>query len=146
MKKLLIILIPILLAGCGALRQPAVSDVASVSGGIRGFSYQFNSCKGNASEGKVYVIFTYSHILAPQEISMVAGNNAYAVDRYGNRYPVSQITGQYKQTQPGYTPVKQTFSNQKKRKTITILKNYLTLRYIKEIFYTLFGKLPVSNR
>lgn len=122
MKKLLIILIPILLAGCGALRQPAVSDVASVSGGIRGFSYQFNSCKGNASEGKVYVIFTYSHILAPQEISMVAGNNAYAVDRYGNRYPVSQIMGQYKQTQPDTPPWNRRLAIKKKEKQLLFKK------------------------
>jgi hypothetical protein len=73
------------------------------SGFIPGFSFDFVSCTGNPQTGKVYLAFIYKHHLAPQEISMPFGNNAYAVDIYGNRYESGPFNGQYRKTQAGVT-------------------------------------------
>lgn len=91
------------IASCSILPVAPSGAAGQYHNGIPGYSFKIVSCVGNAAEGKVYVTFNYIHNLAPQSVSMGAGNNAYAIDYYGNRYKSVPFNGQYRKSLAGVT-------------------------------------------
>lgn len=94
MKKLMFVLFVLLLTvvGCGT-----VSDLPSygslVNGGLPGFTFTVESCMGSIATGKVNVTVVVSHRLEPQEITLLGGEQTFAVDHLGNRFQVSYAGG-----------------------------------------------------
>ncbi len=64
-----------------------------MGGGFRGYVFRFESCTGNAKEGTAHLTFSFMHRLAPQYFTLYSGYDTYAVDCYGNRYPVNPVNG-----------------------------------------------------
>lgn len=88
MKKIVyFLLIALLCSGCStsimSTMLPGVFDTAP------GYSFGWESCTGNASEGRARFAVACSHVLAPQTVYVLSGNDTYAADMYGNRYPVT---------------------------------------------------------
>lgn len=83
----------LLCAGCTPAMMNTVNQVVptAVYGEtyIPGYVVGWEMCVGRSSEGVVRFTWSCSHQLAPQEFSVLAGKDTYAVDVYGNRYPVS---------------------------------------------------------
>lgn len=99
MKKVAFLLIVLLCWGCSSLLNVASHGVG---GRLPGYQFGVESCVGNAAEGKAYVTFTYIHRLAPQTVTLLSGNDTYAVDHMGNRYPAGYTGSQsVLRTQPG---------------------------------------------
>ncbi len=94
MKKLVFMLFTLLmLAGCGTVSDlPAYGSL--VNGGLPGFNFNVESCTGNAAGQKVNVTIVISHRLAPQEITLLGGDQTFATNHLGTRFQVSYANGQ----------------------------------------------------
>ena len=94
MKKLMFMLFTLLMwAGCGSVSHlPSYGSL--VNGGLPGFTFNVESCLGNAVERKVNVTIVMSHRLEPQEITLMGGEQTYATDHMGNRFQVGYANGQ----------------------------------------------------
>lgn len=81
------------IAGCTPAMMNTVNSVvpSAVYGEtyIPGYSVGWELCVGRSSEGVVRFTWACSHQLTPQEFSVLVGKDTYAVDIYGNRYPVT---------------------------------------------------------
>lgn len=84
MKRLVFLLAVLLCWGCGSVFN---LPLHRLGGGLPGYQFGIESCVGNSAEGKVFVTFTYVHRLALQEVTLLSGDDTYAVDYLGNRYP-----------------------------------------------------------
>ena len=94
MKKLMFILFTLcLLSGCGTVSDlPAYGSL--VNGGLPGFTFNVESCTGSVARQKVNVTILISHRLAPQEITLMGGEQTFATSHLGTRFQVSYANGQ----------------------------------------------------
>lgn len=94
MKKLMFILFTLfMLTGCGTVSDlPAYGSL--VNGGLPGFTFNVETCAGNAEARRVNVTILISHRLEAQEITLMGGDQTFATNHLGTRFQVSYAGGQ----------------------------------------------------